>query len=240
MKTHEDKKFDVILMNPPYDKNLHLKFLEKAVKIAKNTISISPSDCFTNMNVQNKLAKELSNYIEDLEIINARTADKEFGIYSSSNLGIGVFKDDAKGYKPFFSEVEHIVKTLRKHKSIRSSINCYKKTDNSKYYTGIQGDYGYAKTWHYSLTEIFKGDPNARMSFDTQYELENFVNSVKNCWPYKLMYIVDDNAAVIAHLPFMGDYTESWTDERFYEAFNINEDDRKTIESFIEKHYREK
>lgn len=64
MKTHGDKKFDVILMNPSYDKNLHLQFLEKTVKIEKNTINISPSDCFTNMNVQNKLAKELSNYIE--------------------------------------------------------------------------------------------------------------------------------------------------------------------------------
>ena len=234
------KKFDVVLMNPPYDNNLHLKFLKKTIMIAENVINISPSDCFTNMNVQNKMAKELSNYIEDIEIINARTADKEFNIYSSSNLGIGLFKDNAKGFKPLFYEVEHIIKLLRKHKSIRSSINCNKKTDTSEYHIGVQGDYGYAKTWHYSLTEIFKGDPNARISFNTQNELENFVNSVKNCWPYKLMYVIDDNAAVIAHLPFMGDYTKPWTDERFYKSFNINENDKKIIKYFIETYYKEK
>ena len=27
-------KFDVVLMNPPYDRNLHLKFLEKTIEIS--------------------------------------------------------------------------------------------------------------------------------------------------------------------------------------------------------------
>ena len=35
------------------------------------------------------------------------------------------------------------------------------------------------------------------------------------------MYILDDNAAVPAHMPWMSDYTQSWSDKRFCEYFEI-------------------
>ena len=37
------KKFDVVLMNPPYDRSMHLKFLEKTIEIADNVVSIQPT-----------------------------------------------------------------------------------------------------------------------------------------------------------------------------------------------------
>ena len=36
-------KFDIILSNPPYSGSLHLKFLEKTIKIADNVVSIQPT-----------------------------------------------------------------------------------------------------------------------------------------------------------------------------------------------------
>ena len=230
-------KFDICLMNPPYQSNLHLMFLDKVINIADTIINISPSDCFTNINVQNKLSKKLAKYINSLEIITADNANKEFNILLSSNLGIGVFNKNAKGFIPQFAEVQHIIEHIRKHKSIRSAINLTKGESTNKYYTGIQGDYGYAKIWHYSLSEIFIGNPNARIGFDTSIELNNFINSVKNCWPYKLMYIIDDNAAVITHLPFMGDYTKAWTDDDFYKFFDINEHDKILINNILDQYY---
>ena len=35
-------KFDYVVMNPPYERNLHLKFLEKVIKVADKTVNISP------------------------------------------------------------------------------------------------------------------------------------------------------------------------------------------------------
>src|SRR5574344_1529807 len=35
-------KFDVAIMNPPYDGNLHLKILEKVIPIAEKVVNISP------------------------------------------------------------------------------------------------------------------------------------------------------------------------------------------------------
>ena len=76
------------------------------------------------------------------------------------------------------------------------------------------------------------------MGFDTKEELDNFIKTSTTTWPYKLMYIVDDSAAVVAHLPFMKDYTRYYDDEYFYKYFNITDDERKIIEDFINKHYR--
>ena len=233
------KKFDICLMNPPYDGNLHLKFLEKVVEVCNITINISPSDRFTNINLENKLSTKLAKYIDSLEIISKEHANSQFGIISSSNLGIGVFKKNAKGYEPKFNEVRKFIKLIRKEKSIRSSINFYNdSTRKYKYWCGVQGDYGYAKSWHYSLEDVFKGNPGAKMGFDTKEELDNFIKTTTTTWPYKLMYIVDDSAAVVAHLPFMKDYTRYYDDEYFYKYFNITNDERKTIEDFIKKHYR--
>src|SRR5574344_1788418 len=35
-------KFDVAIMNPPYDKNLHLKILEAVIPVAEKVVNISP------------------------------------------------------------------------------------------------------------------------------------------------------------------------------------------------------
>ena len=69
------KKFDICLMNPPYDGNLHLKFLEKVVEVCNITINISPSDRFTNINLENKLSTKLAKYIDSLEIISKEHAN---------------------------------------------------------------------------------------------------------------------------------------------------------------------
>ena len=42
------KKIDFIMMNPPYNKDLHLKFLEKTIEIADIVVNISPHDWLTN------------------------------------------------------------------------------------------------------------------------------------------------------------------------------------------------
>ena len=40
-------KFDVAIMNPPYDGNLHLKILDKVIQNADKVVNISPSNCYT-------------------------------------------------------------------------------------------------------------------------------------------------------------------------------------------------
>jgi len=62
-------KFDVAIMNPPYDGNLHLKILEKVIPIADKVVNISPIRW-----LQDPLAKykKNSDYIKYEEIISKK------------------------------------------------------------------------------------------------------------------------------------------------------------------------
>ena len=232
--------FNKIIANPPYSGNLHLKILREAMKhIEKDggeIISLQPCDTFLNINVTNKLSTEIAKKIDTLEIISEKEANKLFGIYISSKLGIFHIFEGAKGLKMQNEEFKTIIEKLRNHVSIRSSIAIRGKDalkDENKIYLPIQGDYGYAKGWHYKLEDIINCNANSCLAFDTEDEVKNFKEYVTKSWPCKLMYKIDDNAAVIAHLPFLPTYKKPWTDADLYEYFNLTPEEIKEIENAI-------
>lgn len=89
------KKIDICLANPPFNKNLHLKFLEKIIKISDNVISIQPIRWleekvgrYKKNSAYNKYKESIAKYIKDLEIITAEEAEKKFNAAFNSNVGI--------------------------------------------------------------------------------------------------------------------------------------------------------
>ncbi len=90
-------RFDYAIMNPPYDRNLHLKFLEKVIKVAGKTVNISPvrwlQDPFARYIPKsdlNKFKDSIAKHIESLEIISAKQGSGLFDIFIGMNLGIYV------------------------------------------------------------------------------------------------------------------------------------------------------
>ena len=88
-------KFDIILMNPPYYRSTHLKFLEKTIKIADNVISIQPIRWleekvgrYKKNSAYNKYKESIAKYIKDLEIITAEEAENKFNAAFTFNVGI--------------------------------------------------------------------------------------------------------------------------------------------------------
>ena len=88
-------KFDICLMNPPYNRSTHLKFLEKAIKISNNVISIQPTRWledkvgkYKKNSAYNKYKESISKHIKDLEIITAEEAENKFSAAFIFNLGI--------------------------------------------------------------------------------------------------------------------------------------------------------
>ena len=90
----ESMKFDCVVMNPPYDKSLHLQILAKALNYATEVVNISPirwlQDPFAQekhselKRFENNICKKLNN----VEIVNSREASDMFGINVYSDLGI--------------------------------------------------------------------------------------------------------------------------------------------------------
>ena len=113
LKENGGKKFDVVLMNPPYDKNIHLKFLEKVINIANNIISIQPvrwlKDPFamykrSTLKKYENVAKNI-NSIEEFKNKNY-DKDRKFDIQIFSELGIYVIQNNNNkiDYKNYWKE----------------------------------------------------------------------------------------------------------------------------------------
>ena len=107
-KLNIDMKFDCIIMNPPYHKNLHLKILAEAIKHLKDDdsicVNLSPilwlEDPHAHLKAKSNLFKFDTNIVhkcEQLDVVDKNTVNQLFNIGLFANLGIYVCKNNAKG-----------------------------------------------------------------------------------------------------------------------------------------------
>ena len=234
-----DMKFDCIIMNPPYGRTLPHNILNIASKYLKDdksiVVSLQPITPYQTFVESTKVTKENMSHIKDIEIIQADKASETFGITVRSDLGIIQIDNSIHDYKYQFNECKPIYDKIinKKLKSWRS-VCVY--DQDPKHFLYMNGDNGYAKGWHLKPTEIFNGKTNAKLVFNSKEEKDNFFNSVKNTWLYKFIYILDNDAAVPAHFPFMQDYSKPWDDARFYEYFNLTDEEQNIIKQTMEKY----
>ena len=87
-------KFDHIIMNPPYCRNLHLKILNEAIHHSDDVVNLSPIRWLRDplaeykRNSDFKRFKEIRERIESIEIISASEARRAFSIEIFSDLGV--------------------------------------------------------------------------------------------------------------------------------------------------------
>ena len=106
--------YDFILMNPPYDKNLHLKVVEQSIPMLTEDgvlVNLSPIRW-----VQDPLAKykktsdwykfeeSVAKHIESLEVVTATTASTIFNVRFTMDLGIYAID---KGTYSFYKDFNH-------------------------------------------------------------------------------------------------------------------------------------
>lgn len=85
-----------IIMNPPYNGNLHLKTLDKVIKANPNSeiVNLSPirwlQDPFASdkKSTEFERFKNIRKHIADIEVISAKEANDLFSINLFSDLGI--------------------------------------------------------------------------------------------------------------------------------------------------------
>ena len=94
-------KFDCIIINPPYDGQLHLKIFEEAIKhLSKDgvCVSLSPTPWLAKFNVNRPMAKYrkvFNGKIKTIETVDHATANAMFGTGNSiEELGIYTVTND--------------------------------------------------------------------------------------------------------------------------------------------------
>lgn len=235
--------YDMVIMNPPYDKNLHLFILENVIKKGKYIVSLEPCRSFLNFTESTIISKSLMPKLDSMDIISMEEVDILFDIYTTSELGI-VYANNTngkhKGLEYINKDFEDLYYRIKSVKSWRSAS----KNGDFEYCLPMQGDSGFYKKYKLKPEELLRGNPLAKLVFNDKAELENFRKTL-SCWVNNLIYKLDDEAAVPAHLPFMEDeinprtrlkgYKSEWTDEDFYQFFNVSNKERLLIKELLEK-----
>lgn len=105
-------KFDVCIMNPPYERSLHLKILEKVLTFCDKTVNISPIRWLQDPLAKYKKRSDycmfentISKKIDQLYIINNFDEDRSFDITLQGMLGIYVMGTGGYDYTQFNNKI---------------------------------------------------------------------------------------------------------------------------------------
>lgn len=229
-------KFDVVIMNPPYDKNLHLKIIDKIIPVADIVVNISPSTWAAKHNInqpKGKYREIFNNKIEEFIFIPHRQMNDIFGLGNAIEDGaIIVFKDGGKFDIMNYGFSSNIEKSLfMKIKTVgnKDLLSLRQTGVGTKKYNINDVICSPVYQWHTGkdcYDAVIKQKPKIMedaIIFNSINEKQNFENSLKTTfmnWFHKAFIIPGDNK-IVAYMFIMKDYTQPWTNERFCNFFNI-------------------
>jgi len=240
-------KFDVAIMNPPYDGSLHLKILSKVIPLCDKVVNISPirwlQDPFAKYiksSDYNKFEEFISKKIETLQIIDADTANKIFvGAKFTINLGIYVCGNGGFNYDMETPLNKKIINKVKQSNWLPYSPKKFylNQIPNKQFKLDVAPIHGNSneldcimcKEYNIQCQTVPMNEKTAynnqggHFEFDTEIERHNFYDCYCHrfmIWYYRLWKF---NTHVYSEkLPYFNDYTKPWTTKMFCDYFNIN------------------
>ena len=254
--------FDHIIMNPPYDKNLHLKILQEAMKHSTDIVNLSPIRWLQDPLAEYKKGSDWKTYkdtrekIENIEVVPKDDVFRFFNITNSEDLGIYHITKNG-GWQNFDTKLL-CKKCYDKIKDSLCTIDHNMKDgwririssiSNPNHRTGGLNNLGKllifedgmkdGKPWYdfYQKNKWSKTTPEITDSirFNSKEDAENFIDSVENTkfGRWYEGHIITDMNICNMNILWLGDYTNKWTDEMLYEYFDLTEEEIKEIEQSI-------
>ena len=202
-RKYDMKKFDLVVSNPPYNKDLHLQIIDELTKIANKVVCVHPANWFIDQLIDfkgktkyGKYKKEIEPHIEKVQrILTHEEAAKIFNI-ESNELMIAVYSHEITGFKKEPDDmVYRILKSPKKYTDYlnRQKTDYFLPVAKFHWTAGdtisfapfsllLSSDGKYAKSgWKKGLHDTYE-----IFYFDTQLELENCRAMLNSDW-YKEM-----------------------------------------------------
>ena len=243
--------FDHIIMNPPYDKNLHLKILQEAMKHSTDVVNLSPNFY--------EDYKKLDGVpvASDIDVIPREEASSLFGgIQLPFNLAIQHYvkgKYDESLLTRFIPTTYNIFKRVELKKTFKDAfIDNYNESgvfvplklmtatwDKNKNFIvdklGVLVDGKTSDGYYYKDKRTKNKDrPCGGISFSTKEEAENFIAYTQTKFFLAWVNAFHTNSRyILSEYPFMPTYTHHWNDEMLYDYFDLTEDEVNEIEKSI-------
>ena len=243
-----DMKFDCIIMNPPYVRNLHLKILAKAIKHLNDDgtcVNLSPISTYQKCV---KLEKEFPVAVTDIDVISQENMNNCFDIGLWVDGGIvTVGKNATKDFSKFTYIVKHLAlyKKLQKHSAKLKDQFTNSPADFSlRFFVGCNCDISHKftmtpKTYADACTKKLNGHI-AFINCTSDIERHNLYDVACGRFMKFCCYIDLDVR------PWLGDainprtgkkgYTGEWTDDDLALYFGITPEEKEEIEMAMEKY----
>lgn len=252
-------KFDKIIMNPPYERGLHLKILTEARKhLTKNGIfiNLSPIKEFQKALLING-NPPLEN-VKILDYISDKEASKIFNIGMNNDIGIMsnigndcIFVENLVLDRKIFEKCNELIKYngfLKDHfdKNISTEFII-------KFGQGTGNHSGSKKCW-YTITNLkqetaFKLSESGHTKYYNAKNKEEQINVHSFYTRDLIRFICKDfgfGSQPYYMIPWMGEcinprtglkgYESEWTDEDLFNYFNITKEEQQLIEETMEKY----
>ncbi|HRW21155.1 MAG TPA: hypothetical protein P5509_04215, partial [Bacteroidales bacterium] len=157
-------KFDLIISNPPYNRNLDLKILKEVYEFSDKICFVHPAGWLYNNKEKNKneirhIVKDSFVYYEDVN-----DANKQFGIGVFSNVFITLFDKNTTDVIDIYSIDVHGSSDI--YKSIKRKILNYCKNSNLLNHVSLN-----KKKYYCSFSKL-RGHPGAS-DFYTFIQIKN-------------------------------------------------------------------
>lgn len=274
-------KFDLIVGNPPYNRNLHLKILEKVIPLSDKVIWLAPARWLQDPLAKYKKNSDIFRFskilkaLQDVDIQDSALLSKAFNAGLAFDMAIYTLSED-KATKSFIASNNILDKVYDKMCGIPTTIvskvtsdyfvllttldsghkergrqhgtDSFQLVRNEKWY----GSYYKNNVSSNGFTLLENKQRNKRSTngnietwtctqFDSETETINFVASTKTCF-FRYLYMIEMVGMDIfpSFLPYMGDYTQPWTNERFYEYFELTPEEIEEIETTMAPYMEEK
>ena len=213
-------KFDCIIQNPPFKRNLHLKILAEAIKHLKNETSTcvnlspvrwlqDPLAKYKKNSDWHRFQESVSKHIESLDSIDAAEATEIFGAGFWNNIAIYAIKNNNFSYyenynkkfnESFGSLIEKIgIPLFLKNLAGVSTVwDNYLKNDDFPYFVKCSRVHGHPGkndefdciTPRLDLVFNVKGNEGREVYFKDKQQAINFFNTMNLCF-YKFLKKLD-------------------------------------------------
>ena len=233
-------------MNAPYNKNLHLKILQEAMKHSDDIVNLSPIRWLQDplaeykKNSDWKKFEDVRKRIESLEPLDAAKTNAMFGI-QMGQLGIYHLTENGGWEREIDPLVEKVVnKCLEIAGLPAETYTGQKNAVVIKQMTNPNRSTAYnlcSRAVGYKNVNSLDDKKQMCICFKTSEEADNFRKSTETkMYKYCVKHILTNENVVCCYkfLPFMPTYTHPWTDEMLYEYFGLTEDEIKEIENEID------
>ena len=250
-----DMKFDCAILNPPYDRNLHLKILEQVIAKADKVVNISPvrwlQDPFAPYSTRSDYCKfedSVSKKIETLDVIPADKARELFD--ANMQMALGIYICGNGGYDYTFKDglINKIVQKTMEHSWMPFNQRDFYKAGCNQVKPfalnvgAVNGDLRKIMSQDYNhqitvtltnRTSVFTGGAGVsatHFEFDTEEERKNFHACYNH--PFMLWHIAQWKTDVNIKawkVPYFDDYSHPWDYADFFAWFDLTKEEQERV-----------